>query len=64
MDAMSSDAHSISCNTDTDSFLLELSLALKSCDKINHHYGAGLRNDQQDVQQSANPESTSECVYA
>jgi hypothetical protein len=76
MVSMSSDIHSIACNS-TDSFFfeLELSLAFPSCDSnLSHHYEVGLGNEQ-DVQQStelvrsavdpgsANPDFTSECLY-
>lgn len=73
MVSMSSDIHSIMYNS--DSFLIELSLALRSCDSnSSHHYEVGLGNEQ-DVQQStelgrsavnpgsANPDFTCECPY-
>ena len=71
---MSSDAHSIACNTNL--YLRDLSMALQSYESnISHRYKVGLpvrngQNAQQSIEParsaadtgSANPESTSECV--
>jgi hypothetical protein len=69
---ISSDVHSITCNT--DSYFRNLSLVLQSCESgTGHRYEVGVRNGQ-DAQQStelvrsavdtgsANPEFTSKCV--
>ncbi len=67
---MSSDIHSTTWNTNT--FLLELSLALQSCEpSLSDHYEDGLGNGAQQSTElvrsavdpgSANPEFTSECL--
>jgi hypothetical protein len=49
---MSSDVHLITCDSDTDSYLSELSLALQSCELVR----SAVAYD------SANPEFTSECL--
>jgi hypothetical protein len=70
---MCTDVHSIGSNS--DSFLEELSLALRSCANLSHQYEVDLGNGQDVVQQSTelvrssvdlgseNPELTSECLY-
>ena len=72
MVSISTDVHSITWNT--ESFLLELSLALQSCESNSSHHYEVEPDDVQDVHQSTelvrsavdpgstNPEFTSECL--